>query len=175
MLKLSYAVVVIILGIAIYTIAVDSAPEGQPPAPPPLRQIPGITAQDQFPHGCVDCHINRPDLNMDVRISTLMRQWQDKVDPAFLAKVQAFAPADMSLKGKHPKVEGALADIPNACLKCHSRTSQSAPPFCRLLHGLHLVGGEKNPFLSMFQGECTHCHKLNSVTGAWSFWSGAEK
>jgi hypothetical protein len=149
------------------TTATESAP------PPKLRQIPGITAPDAFPRGCVDCHVVQPDQKMDVRLSTLMRHWQDKVDPAFLARVRSFTPADIALKGKHPKV--SIEEVPQGCLACHARDSKLAPPFDRLLHGLHLVGGEKNHFLSVFQGECTHCHKLDKATGAWSLGSGKEK
>jgi len=163
------------LVIVVCCIPVEANSEGEPQASPPLRQIPGVTAPDQFSRGCVDCHVNRPDLNMDVRISTAMRQWQDKVDPEFLAKVRSFAPVGMALKGKHPKLQAEVADIPKACLKCHSKASKSAPPFAQLLHGLHLVGGERNHFLSMFQGECTHCHKLDAATGLWSLGGGTEK
>ena len=173
--KLSHIVFIVILGLAICGFTINAASEGQEQPAATLRPIPGITAPDQFPRGCVDCHINHPEMNMDARISTLMRHWKDGVDPALLAKVRAFSPADLALKGKHPDVEGALADIPNACLKCHSRKSTSVPPFSRLLHGLHLVGGEKNFFLTMFQGECTYCHKLDLATGSWSLGSGAEK
>jgi len=155
-------------------IPAGGAPEKEPQPAPPVREIPGVTAPDRFPRGCVDCHVNRPDLKMDARISTAMRRWQDTVDPEFLARVRAFAPAGMALKGKHPKLRAEGADIPKACLKCHSRTSTFAPPFARLLHGLHLVGGEKNHFLSVFQGECTHCHKLDRATGSWSLGSGTE-
>jgi hypothetical protein len=156
-------------------VPVEASSEGEPQALPPLRQIPGVTAPDQFPRGCVDCHVNRPDLKMDRRISTIMRQWHDKVAPEFLAKVRPFAPVGMALKGRHPKLQVAVADIPKACLKCHAKASKSAPPFAQLLHGLHLGGGEKNPFLSMFQGECTHCHKLDAATGLLSLGGGTEK
>ena len=43
-----------------------------------------------------------------------------------------------------------------------------------MLHGLHLLGGDKNVFLSQFQGECRHCHKLDAASGNWSLKSGAE-
>jgi len=147
----------------------------EPPAPPPSRQIPGLTTPDQFPRGCVDCHVNRPDLRLDVRLSTLVGQWQTKVDSALLARVRRFTPAAIPLKGKHPKINAATAEIPKTCLMCHSRTSTVAPPFVRLLHGLHLVGGANNHFLTMFQGECTHCHKLDKTTGVWSLGGGTEK
>lgn len=145
------------------------------PAPPPARKIPGITAEDSFPRGCVDCHINHPEMNMDVRISTSMKKWNDKVDPKLLAKMQALAPAGVTLTGRHPIAESSLKDIPAACGKCHSRTSKSAIPFSRMMHSIHLTGGEESHYLTLFQGECTHCHKFNAATGEWSLPSGPEK
>jgi len=152
-----------------------AAPAGELQSPPPLRQIPGLTAPDVFPRGCVDCHVILPERNMDVRISTLMQQWQVKVEPTLLDRVRAFTPAGMRLKGQHPKLEAATADIPGTCLDCHSQASKSAPPFARLLHGLHLVGGESNHFMTQFQGDCTYCHKLDVETAEWSLGSGSEK
>jgi hypothetical protein len=61
--------------IMVCCLPVEAKAEGGPQASLPLPQIPGVTAPDQFPRGCVDCHVNRPDLKMDVRISTIMRQW----------------------------------------------------------------------------------------------------
>jgi len=29
--------------------------------------------------------------------------------------------------------------------------------------------------MTLFQGECTHCHKLDAMTGKWSMPSGPEK
>ncbi len=171
LIRIWIAVVSVVLACG-SALAANAATESK--GPPPMRQIPGLTAPDQFARGCVDCHVAMPDKKMDVRLSTLMQQWQDKVDPALLERVRAFAPPEIALKGKHPKFTVAGAEVPKACMTCHSRTSKIAPPLGRMLHGLHLVGGEKNPFLSLFQGECTHCHKLDTATGNWSLKSGAE-
>ncbi len=172
----SQAMLVFVFVLAACRIAIAASADGEPPPPPALRRIPGLTAPDQFPRGCVDCHVNRPDLKMDVRLSTLMQRWQAQVAPEVLARVRAFSPPGMPVKGIHPRIKGDLAHlrIPEACLKCHTQRSRSAPPFGQLLHGLHLVGGEKNHFLLMFQGECTHCHKLDAATGSWSLGSGTE-
>jgi hypothetical protein len=145
----------------------------QPPAPE-VRAIPGITAPDSFPQGCVSCHIVLPD-GTDVRLSTLMRRLVAGADSAQLAKAQAAAPAGLTLKGKHPDASRALANVPAGCLTCHGETATIAPPFARLLHLIHLTGGEANHFLSMFQGQCTYCHKLDAATGAWSLPSGPER
>jgi cytochrome c551/c552 len=143
--------------------------------PPPARDIPGITSPDAFPRGCVDCHIDRPDIGKDVRLSTILREWSEKVPPVFLAKAQAASPEGVALKGKHPAVEQALKDIPAGCLACHGENSKTLPPLSRMMHLYHLTGGGENPYLSIFQGECTHCHKLDAKTGEWFLPSGPEK
>lgn len=145
------------------------------PAPPPAPKIPGINAEDQFPHGCVDCHVNRPDMKLDVRLSTTMRRWNQEVEPSLIANVQAIAAPGVVLKGSHPVVSSALRDIPAGCLTCHGETSKIGLPFAPMIHRLHLTGGDQNHFMTLFQGECTHCHKLDMATGRWSLPSGPEK
>ena len=144
-------------------------------APPPARKIPGLTAEDPFPNGCVDCHLNYPDMKLDARFSTLMKQWTVSVEPELLARAQAAAPGGLKLKGKHPAADAALKDIPKGCMVCHNRESNFAPPFARMLHLVHLTGGEENYYLTMFQGECAYCHKLDKITGRWSAPSGPER
>ena len=148
-------------------------PEGVPPLPP-ARKIPGLTAPDTHPMGCVDCHIRYPERKQDTRLSTLIAGWKTKVDPKLLATAQAVSPAGTKLKGKHPPAS-ATKDVPASCLRCHSPASKSAPPFAALVHAVHLTGGDKNPFLTDFQGECTLCHKLDAKTGRWKMPSGPEK
>jgi hypothetical protein len=161
---------------ALLALSVSAQTEGDGPMKlPPARKIPGLTADDKFPHGCVDCHINMPDINQDERISTLMSKWNKMVEPKLLDKAQAAAPAGVTLKGRHPMATAALKNIPAACYACHGKTSKTAPPLANLLHTIHLTGGEDNHFLTIFQGECTHCHKLNPETGVWSTPSGPEK
>ena len=146
-----------------------------PPKPPPAPQIPGLTATDPHPRSCVDCHIVYPQMKMDTRLSTLMKRWVDKVDPKLIALAQAAAPAGVRLKGKHPKVAVAGKRVPQSCLGCHKATSTKAPPFGRMLHLAHLVGGEQNHYITVFQGRCTHCHKLDPANGRWSAPSGVER
>lgn len=145
------------------------------PTPPQVRKIPGITTDDPFPGGCVDCHINYVDMKLDARFSTLMKLWNEKVEQKLLAKAQASAPKDLKLKGKHPNTVAALKDIPAGCIVCHRKESTTVPPFANMIHNIHLIGGEENHFLKMFQGECTYCHKLDLTTGHWTMPSGPEK
>ena len=123
--------------------------------------------RDMFPAGCVDCHVK------EHRVSTLLAQWNGKVDAKKLAAMQAFVPKGITLKGKHPTV--ATKDIPASCLKCHTATSKGIAPLAPLLHGIHLAKADQSEFVKKFGGECTHCHKLNRANGTWSLPSGAEK
>ncbi|MGE5345035.1 MAG: hypothetical protein ACM3JH_03690 [Acidithiobacillales bacterium] len=153
----------------------SSGAAGPPPERlPPVRKIPGLTAPDTHPKGCVDCHIQYPDRKLDERFSTLMAAWTTKVNAGLLKKAQAAAPAGVTLKGKHPKTP-AMREIPRSCLGCHSKGSKTAPPFGQMIHLFHLTGGNENRFLTIFQGECTLCHKLDAATGQWTMPSGVEK
>ena len=152
-----------------------SAPESAAPSSPPARKVPGITATDPYPHGCVDCHVNDVDQKRDTRFRTLLSKWAEKVEPGLLARAQATMPPGTVLKGKHPVAVSALQSVPAKCLPCHGKTAKTAPPFGPLMHAIHLGGGEESLFLTAFQGECTYCHKLDSKTGRWSTPSATEK
>ena len=142
---------------------------------PPARVVPGLTAPDAHPGGCVDCHVLRPELGLDVRLGTALAAWSaGEVDARLLELSRATAPAGARIEGRHPRAGDALADIPNACLECHGHDADDAPPFARLLHAIHLTGGADSVFMTVYQGECTHCHKLDPVSGAWSLASGPE-
>ena len=109
---------------------------------PPARSIPGLTAEDPFPRGCVDCHINMPERNQDERLSTLMSRWNENMEPELLEMAQAVVPVGIVLKGIHPKETSSLTDIPAACLNCHDKIPKKAPSLVPLLHAIHLTGGE---------------------------------
>lgn len=171
--RLSLLVIALSISSAVFSaVGQDKPAPGQ--GPPPARKIPGITTQDAFPHACVDCHTNQPQISLDPRFSTLMKAWNIKVEPKLLAIAQATAPKGVTLKGKHPPAAFALKSIPEGCLTCHSKKSTLAPPFAQMIHRIHLSGGEENHFLTVYQGECTHCHKLNMSTGLWSMPSAPE-
>jgi hypothetical protein len=74
------------------------------------------------------------------------------------------------LPKKHPSVNAK--DIPASCMKCHAKTSKIA--FAPIMHRKHL-GADTSEFLVKFDGECTHCHKLDRKTGLWTMPSAAEK
>ena len=138
------------------------------------RQIPGITAKDLYPNGCVDCHVAGKD--GDMRMSALMAKWTSAVPAALVDKARASSIDPSKIKGKHLPMPNVKANIPQTCLTaCHKKGSTIAPPFAQLMHTIHLVGGGGNRFLTASQGECTHCHKLNQKTGTWKVPSAAEK
>ena len=136
------------------------------------RSIPGLTARDAFPNGCVDCHVAGKD--GDMRLSVAVATWVTAVPPALVERAKAASADPAKIKGKHPAVPNAKENIPRSCATCHRKGSTTAPPFALLLHTIHLAGSP-NRFLSVNQGECTHCHKLDQKTGAWTLPTGAEK
>ena len=176
MRKIAYFILATFLGGVIFTSISASRAQNQPGGPselPPAREIPGITAADRFPRACIDCHINYSDMNLDTRISTLLAQWSEGVEPAVLEAARSVTDPTIDLSGVHPRVDAALNDIPAACLGCHQSDTDDIPPLVPLLHKIHL--GSDGVFLSVFQGECTHCHKLDEATGQWHVPSGPEE
>lgn len=170
---LSVSVVSLLLAIA------PPAP-GQPPdargAPPPMplaRKIPGLTAPDPYPNGRVDCHVVYREMGLDARLSVQMAKSAVKIEPKVLESAKATSADPSKLAGKHPKVT-SFENVPASCFPCHKKDAKVAPPFGRLLHAIHFGGGEKSPFLTMFQGECVHSHKLDPKTGIQKLVSGAE-
>ncbi|MGE0463542.1 MAG: hypothetical protein AB7Q16_19440 [Vicinamibacterales bacterium] len=131
-------------------------------------------AKDAFPNGCVDCHTSTSKAG-DTRLSTHLKEWMNAVPPALLEKTKAAVADPSKIKGKHPAVPKAAAGTPQSCMTtCHRRGSTMAPPFTTLMHTVHLTGAG-NQFVSQFQGQCTHCHKMDPKSGAWRIPSGAEK
>lgn len=168
------------IGAALLIAAVGAPPVNAEPAtaaaPPAPRQIPGLTVADTHPGACVDCHVVYRDRGMDKRLSVALKKWTDgEVERGLLALTRTSALAGMAIKGRHPEAADSLDDIPAACLDCHDDAAGKAPPFSRLIHLVHLTGGAQNHFVSVFQGECTLCHKLDGRTGVWSIPSGPEK
>lgn len=153
--------------------AVAAEPQGTPGHPP--TGAVGATAPDPFPNGCVDCHRNYPERNMDVRLSTLLVGWRKEVEPRLLAKARAASAPGAKLAGKHPEAAGSLSSIPGGCLTCHSSRSTNAPPFASMMHAIHLTGGPENHYIAHFQGACTHCHKLDAATGRVRVPTGPER
>ncbi len=71
-----------------------------------------------------------------------------------LAKVAPASHAKFSAK--------MMADI-KGCYTCHAKRADMA----RTLHERHLVGAD-NAFVKLFGGYCTHCHAVDTASGAIS-------
>jgi hypothetical protein len=155
------------------TVTKDSISSAQDSVSVP--HISGITSVDEFPHACVSCHKNYKEMNMDVRLSTVLKEWSENgVKAELLAKIQAAAPEGVNLKGKHSFKSNDNTSIPEDCNKCHGKSMKTALPISQLVHIIHLNGGKNNNFITVYQGQCTHCHKLDMKTGIWSVVNGKE-
>jgi len=104
----------------------------------------------------------------------MMGKWNAGVEPKLLSGAKAAALNPAKITGRHPGAKGSLKSIPDGCVKCHGEASKLAPPFGRMMHVIHLVGGDQNLYMGYYQGDCTHCHKLDVKTGTWSIPSAAE-
>jgi len=162
-----------ILSVSVMTCA-EVLPAENIEAVPPARSIPGLTTVDPYPEGCVGCHINMPELGIDARLSTVLQQLTEQVPPPLLAIARKAVNPDTDLIGRHPPVPFAIQDIPRACILCHGSLAGTAPVFSRLMHLIHMSGGDNNHFLTRYQGECTLCHKLDLNSGIWSLPSHPE-
>jgi len=139
--------------------------EGSDTVLPPLAKIPGLTVEDPFPRGCVDCHINMPQNNQDKRLSSILASWTLQVPPELITKARSVAGNDKVLKGRHPQSDKMFQSVPGNCLNCHEYGSGSIVPLIPIIHLIHLSGGEENHYLRIFQGQCTYCHKFDPNTG----------
>ena len=99
--------------------------------------LPGITVKDDYPNGCVDCHMNGK------AISVI----------AELAKVSG-----------HPKVDKVVKSVPKDCLICH-KTGPKPPVFSQAMHLVHYAKPSENDFVTTYKGACLSCHILDTSTG----------
>jgi len=144
-------------------------------ADPKIPEIAGLTVEDRFPRGCVDCHLDMPEAGQDVRISTILDRWYRQVDPEILAIVRAIAPDAVELDGRHPRIPAeSFGNIPDSCMSCHVNMAEKVPRLGPMMHAIHFAKRPENHFLILFKGECTYCHKFDRKRGTWSIPSGSE-
>lgn len=99
---------------------------------------PWAAQADDFPEGCVSCHVVLPD-GADKRLEKVLGEIGHR-----------------SLKGKVEKV-------PADCIACHGKIDD--PSFSSLIHMAHFDGPDANVFLQRFGGDCRHCHVMDGATG----------
>lgn len=112
-----------------------------------ITPLAGITADDQHPNGCVDCHVKVSD-EKDYRM-----------------------PAELKNIEKHPPVEKLVKVVPNDCLKCHKEGAK-AGAFNQVIHEVHFSNPKENHFVSNYKGDCLNCHTLDMNTYKMSVKSG---
>lgn len=95
-------------------------------------------AADDFPAGCVSCHVVLPD-GADKRLPTVL----DELG--------------------HIPLKGKVARAPADCLTCHEKRVETK--FSVLVHQVHFGSPEKNVFIQRFGGDCRHCHAMDGETG----------
>lgn len=93
---------------------------------------------DDFPDGCVSCHVVLGE-GMDKRLGVVL-------DAA-----------------GHRPIKGKVDRVPADCLECHK--SLDDPPFSTLVHLAHFSRPDTNVFLERFGGDCRHCHLMDTSTG----------
>jgi hypothetical protein len=93
---------------------------------------------DDFPEGCVSCHVVLGD-GMDKRLGVVL-------DAA-----------------GHRPIKGKVDRVPADCLQCHK--SLDDPPFSTLVHLAHFSSPDTSVFIERFGGDCRHCHVMDPATG----------
>lgn len=103
-----------------------------------LALSPAALPADDFPDGCVSCHVVFPD-GADRRLA------------AVLGEI-----GHVSLKGK-------VSQVPTDCIACHEKKVDTK--FFVLIHQAHFGSPDKNHFVQHFGGDCRHCHAMDAESG----------
>jgi hypothetical protein len=97
-----------------------------------------VRAADDFPQGCVSCHV-------------VMEDKADKRLGPMLAEIG------------HVSIKGKVVSVPADCVACH--TEKSDTKFAVLIHQSHFASPTDNVFVQHFGGDCRHCHVMDGSTG----------
>ena len=103
-------------------------------------KLPGITAADEHPNGCVDCHANAGE-GQDHRLNISVNEIED-----------------------HPDITAIVKTVPKDCGMCH-RPNVAAGPLNLQAHRIHYEDPSENHFIEFYAGQCLECHGLNNETG----------
>ena len=112
-----------------------------------VTPLAGITAKDEHPNGCVDCHVKVSD----------ERDYRLNIELAHLEK--------------HPKIDQIVKVAPADCLKCHKEGAK-AGPLNLITHRSHYENPTENHFVSSYKGDCLNCHSLDMNTFKMGMKSG---
>lgn len=113
----------------------------------PLK-LSGITVEDKYPNGCVDCHAQIGD--NDYRLNVRMKKYIPN----------------------HPDISKKTVTIPKSCKMCH-RKGKEGGPLSLISHKAHYhKPPAENDFIKYYKGDCLSCHQLNLSTGQITIKSG---
>lgn len=108
---------------------------------------PSVVGADDYPEGCVSCHIQRQG-QTDLRLNMLLAQIGH---PEFRAR-----------------------KVPRDCTRCHRPEEGSDDPkFSQLIHAIHYDVPATNTFITVYGGDCQECHKMNAEEGEAEVKTGA--
>ncbi len=103
-----------------------------------LAGSPLVQAADEFPRGCVSCHVAMKDQG-DKRLGPLLAE------------------------AGHVSIKGKVASVPADCIACHAKKSDTK--FAVLIHQTHFAAPSDNDFVQHFGGDCRHCHVMDVEAG----------
>ena len=135
MISLVSITVVFLLGGALALVWANDAPE-----------LSGITVEDKYPNGCIDCHNDAG--GEEIRRLDVILEELDHTNVSALTKI-----------------------VPDDCARCH-KEGTSIGGLNKQTHRIHYENPSENDFIDDFQGECLACHALNSATGEVTTKSG---
>lgn len=92
---------------------------------------------DEFPQGCVDCHVQTTG-QTDFRLNVLL----DQIG--------------------HKRLRG-VRSAPKDCKRCHD--DESDPTLSELIHVIHYDVPKANMFVQRNGGDCRHCHTMQAEEG----------
>ena len=102
--------------------------------------MPATVSADEYPEGCVSCHVERTG-KTDMRLSSLLAQVG------------------------HTSVE-RVRQVPRDCFRCHRPDEGSDdPPFSALIHEIHYDVPTVNTFVTLYEGDCRQCHSMDAEEG----------
>ena len=108
---------------------------------------PSVVGADDYPEGCVSCHIQRQG-QTDLRLNVLLDQIGHR---KFRAR-----------------------KVPRDCNRCHRPEEGSdEPAFSQLIHAIHYDVPATNTFITVYGGDCQECHAMDPEDGEARVKSGS--
>lgn len=107
--------------------------------------MPFVPRADDFPEGCVSCHVVLHD-GSDKRLEKALGE------------------------AGHRSLDEKVEQVPADCAACHEKIGE--PSFATLIHTAHFAPADGNVFLQRFGGDCRHCHAMDGATGTTSVKEG---